>query len=253
MRTSIIALSLLSACSLVSKKGSGVEATELYDFDSATGIELSSFVDVEVEFGGDDVSVDVTCDDNLLEFIIVEEVDDVIVIRTQNAVWLRTELDCVATVTLQTLEEIDVSGSGSVRVEEAFEGLRHVAIDGSGSVELEDVTGCDLEVALSGSGSLEIDAIDGCELDASLSGSGEVEIAGAVERLSCSISGSGSWEGEELETEELVATLSGSGSLHAFVTESARVDISGSGSAHLGGEAEVEQNVTGSGSVVRVD
>jgi hypothetical protein len=134
-------------------------------------------------------------------------------------------------ITLATLTEVAVSGSGDVSTTNTFERLG------------------DLEIRLSGSGNISLD-VNATEVETSISGSGNISLDGSAKSLDVHISGSGKIDAVDLRTEACEVSISGSGDARINCTSSIETSISGSGNVHYKGNApKVKASVSGSGDV----
>lgn len=136
-------------------------------------------------------------------------------------------------ITLPTIEDVSLSGSGSIRSAGKFTGL-----DG-------------LDIAVAGSGSIHLD-FDAKETDLHLSGSGEIKLAGTTKTLDVAISGSGDVHAIDLKSSECDVHISGSGNAKVQVHGDLETHISGSGDVHYTGAASVTARISGSGTVNRM-
>lgn len=133
-------------------------------------------------------------------------------------------------ITMPTLKEINLAGSGDVSGETLFSGLDNVEanIAGSGNVRL----------------SLEARAVG-----ISIAGSGDMELDGTAESVEVNIMGSGSVRAESLSTPTADISIAGSGDCTIDATEKLDVSIAGSGDVYYPGSPEISKSIAGSGSV----
>lgn len=136
-------------------------------------------------------------------------------------------------ITLPAVDDVGVSGSGSVRSKGKF--------SGSG----------DLDISVSGSGDIELD-FTSTSTDVNISGSGEVTLLGTTGDLEISISGSGDVFAKGLSSSDCHIRISGSGDAQVQVNGALEANISGSGDVHYTGNASVQARVSGSGTVSKM-
>lgn len=135
-------------------------------------------------------------------------------------------------ITMPSLEGIDVSGSGKVKVEDPLKGDGfEINISGSGRVSFGDVILNNVECDISGSGSFL------------------AEGSGTIGKLEVDISGSGSFKSETVQIGTLDTSISGSGSCDCHVTGVLKASISGSGSVYYSGNPKIDASISGSGKV----
>jgi hypothetical protein len=137
------------------------------------------------------------------------------------------------TITLPMLDEIDLSGSGTVTSTNKFAHLN------------------ELEIGIAGSGHLEFD-FEAKSTELSLSGSGKAMLSGESKELEINISGSGNVTAKDLTTGACEVSISGSGNAAVNVNGDLKAAISGSGDVTYKGQANVDASISGSGSVTRM-
>jgi len=190
--------------------GSGVPATETRTLPPFERVELAGANNVSVRVGGEQ-SVVVHADDNLIDRVLTDVDGGRLVIDNESGSYTpSTEMR--VDVTVQSLDDVTLSGSGKIAV--------------------TDVAADDLTVTLSGSGALDA--------------------SGTADRLEVSLSGSGDARLGSLVTRDARAVVSGSGRIALNVTDSLDASVPGSGAITYSGEPEhVTTSVTGAGVVTR--
>jgi hypothetical protein len=154
-------------------------------------------------------------------------------------------------VTVKDIEGLNVSGSGDM-IGETKIVSRELALNvsGSGSLRIDTEVAGDLEADVSGSGDLQVKGR--CKsFNSDVSGSGKVNASlNVTDRAEFGISGSGKIEASGTAS-EVRASISGSGKVLASNLETGRCDvrISGSGDVEIAVKNEIDANITGSGSV----
>ena len=138
---------------------------------------------------------------------------------------------------------------GKIYVEIPVQDINELSISGSGSVKGSIPESADLKLAISGSGDLHIEA-NAESLDCSISGSGNIHATGAAEELKVSIAGSGSVLAEEIKAQDVKVRIAGSGDAKVHSTQSLDVSIAGSGDvSYKGNPTKISQDIAGSGKV----
>lgn len=168
-------------------QGSGARKTEARAIAGFTNLEVESCADVVVRIG-EPASLQVTTDDNLLQYVVTEVRDGTLVVTTRSGSYsFRSGL--VVEVTTPSLLGVDISGSSDVTVEGLVGSSFSAAISGSGSIHASGSTD-ELAALVEGSGDLELFGLIAKTADVRITGSGGVQVH-ATEQLSASISGSG--------------------------------------------------------------
>lgn len=198
----------LAGCT-TQKEGSGVEASERRDLGAFSRISLTGEADVTATVG-ETQTVSVRGDDNLLADVETEMDNGTLEISDPSNVDLEPKVGVTVEITVPALEDIQVSGSGDVRV----------------------------------------DGIEGDLFGVEVSGSGSVEASGEVGRVEAEVSGSGDIRLAELVSRDATAEISGAGGIQVHATESLVASVSGAGDiTYTGDPADVERDVSGAGTI----
>lgn len=175
---------------------------------------------------GDEESLAITTDANLLPYILATTNGNRLDIRPDN---------------------VNLHPTRKIEYVLKLKDLRALHLSGSLNAEGESLQTETLAVHLSGSGSIRIPAVDAERLEVSISGSGHGTLGGKVNSLRLGVSGSGGYEAGELASQVADIHISGSGKATVWVSEQLDVHISGSGSVAYYGAPQAEQHVSGSG------
>ncbi len=223
-------LVFLSSCDPLGTRGSGDLQTETRNVTDFHALEVDICGKVEVRV--DSVyKVEVTCEDNIIEYLETIEDNGVLKIRFDRNVYDVDKL------------KITVSAPSW----DAFE------INGSADVELfDDISGDKLTVDISGSGDINLNKAFFDQFDFKVSGSGDIDVNGAGDHLKCSVSGSGEVDALDCPVKTADINVSGSGDVRLDVSESLDVTISGSGLVEYKGNPVVNKSVSGSGKVRKI-
>ena len=198
----------LSGCSLISNPGvpgSGVSKTELRDVETFEEIELKGAGSVEVTFG-DEQSLELTTDDNLLELIETKVEGGKLVIKPTEAIdpsislEVKINLSKLTSVRIRgagTLDidgiqgeklDLSVDGAGTIKGTGSVKDLK-VDISGAGSAKLAELKAENVEIELSGAGSANVFASK--SFDGNVSGVGKIDCQGNPEDVKKNVSGIG--------------------------------------------------------------
>lgn len=208
-------LLVLAACTTVTNStvqnvpGSGALKVESRTVTGFSRIDLRSSGSVVVTVS-DSEAVTVSAEDNFLPLLTTRVENGWLLIETPPNTNLQPTLPITISVTLKSLSDVTLSGSGIITIMD-----------------------------------LSADA-----LETTISGNGNVMVTGTIVRQQVTLSGSGIYDASGVTGEDAVVTLNGSGNVLLTVTATLDATISGSGTiAHSGG-AKVTQNITGTGQVV---
>lgn len=224
----------LSACSSTppdTVTGSGKMITQTFDVRDFDQIRLGTSGVMYIE-QGDDFSLTVEADDNILPIMKVEVEQGVLTIRTSPEVSALQFETLIYRVTLPELSVIDLSGSADIRVEDFTADSLNININGSG-----DVTFVNLEAA---------------SLSVRLSGSGWMDVAGETQALTVTVSGSGDLLAEKLKASAVEVAVNGSGDVTVWAVDALDVSISGSGNVKYRGSPKLTEKVSGGGDLAKL-
>lgn len=190
-------------------KGSGDMASEEREVGEFTAIKSSGSIDLEVTIGKER-SVVVYFDDNLLDNVVTRSRRGRLEIFAEES--YSSRLNCRVEITVPSLEEIVLSGSGDVMV----------------------------------------NGLSGGEFTYHVSGSGDLYAEGEVDDVEISISGSGDVDARDLMAKSATVRISGSGDVKVYASESFEGRVTGSGDIEYYGRPDHTLNrVTGSGDIRR--
>ncbi len=159
---------------------------------------------------GDSIRVSVKDYSNIMPYLETKIVGNTLVIKHEDRAWITNSAGEV-TVTLPTLTNVELTGSGDV-----------------GTIGNFNFT----------------------DLSLLISGSGDFSFAGVCKNLNAKISGSGDIRAFDLPTEVVNARISGSGNMQLNVSQTLDATISGSGDIiYKGTPTTVTKSISGSGSV----
>ncbi len=235
--TLLIVASACSAIDVIDNRveGSGNVIAEDRDVSGFDRVSLSGFGKVTLE-QGDVESLTVRADDNILPYIETEVKGTTLVLDFTRAGQRKS-----------------FNPSNGIEFDLVVKDLNRIDISGAGSVTMDELETQKLVVDLSGAGNLDISSLNADELVVRQSGAGTVIVSGQVKGQDVTHSGVGSYHAAELESETAILEISGAGSITVWVTESLDIDISGLGNVIYYGNPRIIQNITGMGKLVSAE
>lgn len=260
---------LLSACGMTIVPGSGKvvsEAREVSDYDQ---VVFSAPGEMTISQDGQE-ALEIETDDNLLQYIVTRVENRTLYIEVEPEVLsLRPTHDIHYTLSVKALKDVQLNGSGSIRMASLENDDFHFALNGSGDFSLDELTTQNADLCVAGSGSLHlqtlkanttvfnligsgdvyVSTLESDTLTTTITGSGSASLDGKVTRQTVQLSGSGSYRAATLESTTADVTVSGSGNGQVWVTEQLEANVVGSGDVTYRGGAAVTQHVTGSGNI----
>jgi hypothetical protein len=226
---SIVAV-LFTSCINMGERvnGSGNIKTESRQVSNAKRIKVMGDIDVFVDPGS--TSVKVEGDDNVLQYIEINNNGDWLEIKTREHINIHTEKPVKVYITTPEITDLKVSGSGDIKCNQKFS------------------TDNNTTFSISGSGDI-VAAINAPKVEAHISGSGNLHISGETKDVEIHISGSGNYDGLELKAENANVSIAGSGDANLFADNKLKASIAGSGNIKYKGNPTVDSHIAGSGSV----
>ena len=145
--------------------------------------------------------------------------------------------------------DLNVSGSGNLKIEADASGDMEADVSGSGNLIVKGKCG-GFDSDVSGSGKVSLDLIISEEAEFGISGSGKIQASGSAARVKAAISGSGKVLAADLVTNSCYVRISGSGDVEINVKNEIDANITGSGTVSYRGSPEkINSHSSGSGSV----
>ena len=224
---------VLAVISLVFMASSFSQTKETRDVDDFSAVSFAVAGKLILK-QGNTFSVVLEGDQDLLELIETTVKNGRLSIKRED--WhFRMDKKVTAYVTMPVIEGLSVSGSGN--------------LVSDGSLKCDE-----LDLNVSGSGTIELENLSAGEVDAGISGSGTIRLNGSgAGEGTLSISGSGSFAGEDFKFGELSVSISGSGNCRCSVTADLVAQVSGSGDVYYAGNPRVDVRVSGSGKVRKLE
>jgi len=211
--------------------GPGEIISEEREVSSFNKISLQSFGDLIIN-QGDQESLRIEAGEKAMENIITKVENNTLVIGQKPGVSWGISEKRKFYVNVKEVNEVEISGSGSVQ---------------SSSIKTDDLT-----LLISGSGDANLN-LDVKALKSTISGSGAFNLSGKIEQQELIISGSGDYQAKTLESTEAIIEIPGSGNAVVNVKENLKINISGSGNVSYVGSPKIDQNISGSGRVKQLE
>ncbi|MEM7336208.1 MAG: head GIN domain-containing protein [Chloroflexota bacterium] len=225
----IIAILFLIGCS-GRVRGNGNVTTETREASGFDKVHLLTSADI-ILTQDDTYTLSIEGEENILAEIETSVNGNTLDVSTRPNVIIEPTEPLVIRLSMPNIDEISVTGSGSLMANE-------LAVNS-------------LVVSVAGSGDVEIDTIEAETLDVRITGSGNVELAGETESQDVLVSGSGEFMGDGLFSETAVVSVTGSGQATVWAIRSLDADITGSGDIDYFGDPQVDQTVVGSGEITQ--
>ena len=215
-------------------KGNGKSINEKRSTASYDEIAITGFFDVEL-VAGKEGNITVKGEENLVPFIKVEVINQVLKISTEKNKYFTP------------------SKGKQIVIVVPFENISQVSLTGSGDVVTKNsIKSKTFAVKLVGSGDLNLD-VESNDIDINLNGSGDIQLSGTTVNLDSFLNGSGDINATNLQAKNVKATVSGSGDTTVYCSDSLYARVSGSGDIdYKGNPAKKDVKVSGSGTISKI-
>lgn len=131
--------------------------------------------------------------------------------------------------------------------------LNEIKISGSGSITGANISAANFSAKISGSGDINISGIASESIETDISGSGKITLGGISNKSEFEISGSGDVYAFNLVSDKTEVDISGSGNVETTTITSLNVEISGSGNVKYKGQPGINTDMSGSGNLVNAN
>jgi len=226
-----------SSCNYLGGKrvrGNGNITTSEKSVSSVTNVQVSGAIDLYVS-QGDTKPVSVETDDNLQQYIEVEQQGDKVVIKFREGINPRPAGKIKAYISSPLYSTIDVSGASNINGETKI-------------VNPENMT-----LQVTGAGNINMD-LNAPAVNAEVSGAGEVNLKGQTKIFDLNLTGAAKAHCYEMLSENTKIDISGAGDADVYASVKLDAQVSGAGSvSYKGGATDVKQQVSGAGSVKKAD
>lgn len=142
---------------------------------------------------------------------------------------------------------------GRIKVLEAYitlPTLTELELNGSGSLDVDMMDGDSASLSLRGSGDIEIETIDVEDVSIELKGSGDIEAEGRCNMVDIELKGSGDIELDDLRCANAEVSISGSGDVEIYASKAFTGSVRGSGDINVyGNPDQTSSRASGSGDI----
>ena len=215
-------------------RGNGNITKREHSVSSFKNVEVSGAIDLYVS-QGDTKPVRIETDDNLQQYIEIDQEGDKLHIRFKDGINPRPTAKIKAYISSPLYNTIDVSGASNIK----------------GETKIVNTENMSLQV--SGAGNIDMD-INAPAVSAEVSGAGEVNLKGQTKNFDLDLTGAAKARCYEMLSENTKIDISGAGDADVYASVKLDAHVSGAGSvSYKGGATNVAQQVSGAGSVKKAD
>ena len=211
-------------------RGSGDIVTEEYEVSGFDRLSLEGFGQLVIR-QGEEESLTVTTDENILEYVLVN-------VRSNTLVLDFTE------------HSLNFQPTDGIRFDLVVKDLSRVGMTGAWNVEADSLEVDSLRIDLTGAGQVELIDLAAEELEVNLTGAGSLIASGEVKGQDITMSGAGSYTAGDLESETALVRITGVGTATVWATETLDVSITSVGNVIYYGSPQVLSDVSGLGKLI---
>jgi hypothetical protein len=248
----VILLSVTSCLKdLLCINGNSDLQTESRDAEAFSAILNVTAVDV-IYHKADSTSITVKAESNLIPHISTKTSDGRLEIRTdpKNAC-LDYNVKPVITISSPELNNLELTGSGTITADTLSGSTVSVKLTGSGDIRSAYISAGDFSYLVTGSGNSNHDKVLCLNADFTITGSGDLNVKGNCTNAKMKITGSGDIKTGDFKVSAADDVISGSGNITTYVEDILTASITGSGNIYLSGNPQVSQTITGSGRIIK--
>lgn len=216
--------------------GNGNVKTEDRNVSNFKNVDVSGAATVLVS-QGDRASVRIEADENLMQYIEVNQEGDKIIVKERPGFHLLpANKDRIKVyVTAPVYNSIEASGACDIVTQNKLSNSEN------------------LDVRVSGAGNIRME-LEAPRLAAEVSGSGSINLKGETKDVNIELTGAGDAHCFDLKSENAKVEVTGAGSAEVYASVRLDVEVSGVGSVKYKGNASLgDKEVSGAGSVQKVD
>jgi len=230
-------------------KGSGHLVKENRDVSGISSVDLKNQGNLYIKIGKSEEFV-IETDDNLMEYIIVEMRSGELNISTDKDVSIKHTKYLNYYLTVETLDEINISSSGNVYAPEFDADDFEININSSGDLKMDGLETGYLKVNINSSGNMILKELRAKKIKAEINSSGDLTILkGGVETQSINVNSSGNYNAANMASDEAKVDINSSGDVNIHVRDYLGVSINSSGDLNYSGNPKVTQKTNSSGRV----
>jgi hypothetical protein len=229
----LLAIALISLNSCRKVVGHGPVVTENRTVSNFTAISFG--VPGDLYYTQDSIyKIEIEAQENILREIETYTSGNELKIRVRNHVNFESREDIRINVSAPSVSGLSLSGSGNIKVLQPYRPSNaRLDVSGSGTMTINQLETNNIDVSVSGSGELLVFNGNSKHEDADISGSGRIDFLGII-------------------TNTAHTHISGSGYIKLYVTQELYSKISGSGTVFYKGNPVVNSTISGSGQVIRL-
>ncbi len=234
--------------------GSGNVSAEERPVSGFDRVSLTGIGDVYIT-QGEEESLTVEADDNLMEYIETEVRGGTLVLGF-TGVGRNKDVEPTEPIkfnlTMKDVSGLDITGAGDIRARSLAVDDLEFAISGAGDIDVGSLAATKLVVRLHGAGDVTVDSLSVEESVVYLYGAGDVELAGQAAKQAIFLGGAGGYDAARLESQTAIVEAGGVGTVTVWATDSLDVQIGGPSTVAYYGDPDVTKSVSRVGHLIHL-
>lgn len=234
-------------------RGSGNVITEIRPVSDINAVRLDNQGDLSIHLGETE-SLVVEAEENLMPYIQTDVRNGKLRIYNQGRRWFRNREPIRYTLTVRSLESIEVGSTGSVDAPDIIADDFHLSVSSTGNIMMGALEAGHVDIRVSSTGDVMLRRLETASLDVSISSTGHVSIRdGRANYQEIRISSTGNYEAMDMDSDVADIRLSSTGSAFITVNDYMEANLSSTGSVHYQGDAhtDIQRNSVGRAVLVR--
>lgn len=229
-----------------SVKGNGQVQTESRNVDSFDEISVSAGIDVYFKEGNQ--SVEVTADENILEFIETKVKGNQLHIGRKNNAKIKNATKMEVWVTAPELYSVSTSSGASFQAKDEVSTTKMNLSASSGSDLMMNARASKMVIKCSSGADIDAD-IESDDIDVSVSSGADIILSGSADHAKISASSGGDVEAYKLQLKTCYASASSAGGVNISVSDSLEANASSGGDVNYKGSPNVDKSTSSGGDV----
>jgi predicted small secreted protein len=239
LTTLIFATFVLTACDLTALQGvgktvagSGNVVEETREVSGVSGVQLATIGDMVIELG-DEESLRIEAEDNLMEYFETEVRNGKLIIGTQDNVSLNNTKPVKYTLLVTGLDTIEISSIGNIEAPDLQAEQFTINMDSTGDLNMGELIADTLEVDMDSTGNLNI-------------------AGGEVSSQNITIDSTGNYMAEELASKNADVRLNSTGNATIWVRDQLKANLNSTGNVRYRGNPTVDATTNSTGDVIKI-
>lgn len=238
-------------------EGNGTLVTKSYNFETFDKIGYAGKMDVEYQISESENSMQITTDENILEFLDIKLKGGLLSIEPkrekERIAYNLQPTVCKVIIKSAALKEVNGAGDNTLTVNSNLSGNRltiNLAAGSKGSFKEVDSSSFDFNMAAGATA--EISNLKADKGTVNMAAGGEGTFTGKVDRCEINIAAGGDFNGFGLEVNDATCSVAAGGTIEINAIDKLDISIAAGGNVSYKGNPKVSKSIAG-GKVNKID